>query len=123
MRRVFKASENLIAILGLISVLIAALEHEDLLFQDDREWNASAATTTALDSRPPLEWRTSHLGDTGTEGTFRLRAQPLWLLPLLAVTALLRLVRPAITRPAWWWRIGGPRQVRPFAAGGLVLRP
>lgn len=118
------APKNIIAILGLIAVFFAALEHEDLIFQraamqdDAASLNASAAPPDSL----PASF-SALVGDSGTEGTFWWQASPFWLGPALAAAALLRFDRARRPlKPVWWWRAGKRRQVRPFATGDLVLR-
>jgi len=68
------AFRNAIAFLGLVAVLLGALEHESLVLQADFTAVDSVASETFLKDGQPID-EDSHLvafpSESGTEGTFR----------------------------------------------------
>ena len=70
-----------LAIIGLVAVLLGALEHEDLILQ-------SVGTEAAIPSaHGPLTYGLNDAStDSGTEGTFRSELHRLWLVPDLEIT-------------------------------------
>jgi len=90
-----------IAILGMLAVLLGAMEHEDLIFQAE----VSAEVTEHAD-QGSLGMNgiedfslTNDLHRSGTEGTFRSEVHRLWLLPRIESShAMKRWLTPPTAR-------------------------
>ncbi|WP_438480656.1 hypothetical protein [Oleiharenicola lentus] len=85
--------KSIIALFGLVAVLLGALEHEDLIFQDV----SSEASVFEQDS--VIAVAQDLRADRGTEGTFRSENNRLWLSPRQEVTYTLAPVLLAVRAP------------------------